>query len=64
MGTLLSCGHMGAEVEDPMLVVEACYRLRLTEMKKLVRRAASRRVRRMLVELAEEEAVSVPNVSR
>ena len=41
-----------------------CYRLRLTEMKMLVRRAASMRVKRMLVELAEEEAVSVPNVFR
>ena len=49
MGTLLSCGHMGAEEEDPMLLLEAFYRLRLVVMKKLVKRAASRRARRMLV---------------
>ena len=33
-------------------------------MKMVVRRAASMSVKRMLVELAEEEAVSVPNVFR
>ena len=63
MATLLSWGHMGVEPEDPMLLLEAIYRLR-REIKMLEKRAVSRRARRMLVKLAEEETVSVPNASR
>ena len=54
---------MGVRPEDPMVLMEAIYRLR-RDKKMLEKRAVSKRARRMLVKQAEEEAVSVPNASR